>query len=140
MSEHSPQQPLLPDHQLFAVLGEEGFARIVYLFYEKVKQDDILGPMYRASPEAAHAPDMETHMHDAEVRLRDFLVGRFGGPQRYVQMRGHPRLRMRHMPFRIDVNARNRWVELISESINEAQLDENASASLRTIWHRLQRF
>ncbi|MYG04361.1 MAG: globin, partial [Acidobacteriia bacterium] len=61
----------------------------------------------------------EGQTEQARVRLRDFLVGRFGGPQRYIEMRGHPRLRMRHMPFPIDINARNRWVELMTEALDE---------------------
>lgn len=131
MSSQEQNNELIPEHQLFAVLGEAGFASIASFFYEKVVADDILGPMYRASPESHHASDMEAHMRSAERRLRDFLIGRFGGPQRYVEQRGHPRLRMRHMPFRIDVDARHRWVHLFSASIDEADLDPAASHALK---------
>ena len=88
------------EEHLYAVIGEDGFARLVRAFYAQVPGDDVLGPMYPA--------------HDlvgAEERLRDFLIGRFGGPPRYIEQRGHPRLRMRHAPFAIDEAARNRWVE-----------------------------
>jgi hemoglobin len=67
----------------------------------------------------------------AEVRLRDFLVGRFGGPPRYIEQRGHPRLRMRHMPFAIDRAARDRWMELMSRALDQAALDAEAAALLR---------
>ncbi len=76
---------------IYAQIGEEGFARLVTAFYKQVPADDILGPMYPADD-----------LPGAEERLRDFLVGRFGGPQRYIESRGHPRLRMRHMPFKLD--------------------------------------
>ena len=93
---------------------------MVRAFYAQVPGDDILGPMYPAHDLAA-----------AEVRLRDFLVGRFGGPPRYIEQRGHPRLRMRHMPFAIDPAARNRWMALMERALTEASLDMEATALLR---------
>ena len=93
---------------VFEIVGEAGFDRLTKAFYDRVPADEILGPMY---------PEGQTEQ--ARVRLRDFLVGRFGGPQRYIEMRGHPRLRMRHMPFPIDISARNRWIELMTEALDE---------------------
>ena len=77
------------DQDLYSLVGEKGFERLVAAFYRQVPSDPILGPMYPADD-----------LDGAEQRLRDFLVGRFGGPPRYIEQRGHPRLRMRHMPFR----------------------------------------
>ncbi len=94
---------------IYDTLGEDGFDRLTRLFYSQVPGDEILGPMY---------PPGE--LEAARVRLRDFLIGRFGGPQRYIQQRGHPRLRMRHMPFAIDSRARDRWMELMTKAIEEA--------------------
>ena len=65
----------------------------------------------------AHLPPQD--LADAEQRLRDFLVGRFGGPSRYIEARGHPRLRMRHMPFAITPAARQRWLELMARALEE---------------------
>ena len=65
--------PLLTEGEVYARIGEEGFARLVHAFYAQVPGDDILGPMYPADDLAG-----------AEERLRDFLVGRFGGPPRYI--------------------------------------------------------
>ncbi|HET9271168.1 MAG TPA: globin, partial [Vicinamibacterales bacterium] len=67
----------------------------------------------------------------AEQRLRDFLVGRFGGPQRYVEQRGHPRLRMRHAPFPIGGEARDRWMELMGRALDEARLPADVTEYLR---------
>jgi hemoglobin len=67
----------------------------------------------------------------AEERLRDFLVGRFGGPPRYMERRGHPRLRMRHMPFVIDEAARDRWVLLMNRALEQAALPADAARVLR---------
>ena len=57
-----------------------------------------------------------------EQRLRDFLIGRFGGPQRYIEQRGHPRLRMRHMPFAVNAAARERWLQLMTNALDEVRL------------------
>lgn len=66
----------------------------------------------------------------AEQRLLDFLVGRFGGPMRYIEQRGHPRLRMRHAPFAIDEGARDRWIALMMAAMDEAQLPVEVHALL----------
>ena len=68
----------------------------------------------------------------SEQRLRDFLVGRLGGPPRYIEQRGHPRLRARHAPFHIDQAARDRWLALMHEALEEAALPAEAEQFLRT--------
>jgi hemoglobin len=106
--------------EIYAAVGEEGFARLTAAFYRNIPNDDILGPMYR------HAD-----LPDAEKRLRDFLIFRFGGPARYIETRGHPRLRMRHARFTIDQAARNRWLELMSKALKEAKLPAEAEGVLQ---------
>ena len=105
---------------VYALVGEEGFARLIAAFYRQVPTDDVLGPMYPADDLAG-----------AEQRLRDFLVGRFGGPQRYVEQRGHPRLRQRHMPFAVNAQARDRWLQLMTRALDEAKFPPEADAMLR---------
>jgi hemoglobin len=105
---------------IYAANGEDGFRRLIAAFYRQVPGDPILGPMYPAHDLAG-----------AETRLRDFLVGRFGGPQRYIEQRGHPRLRMRHAPFPIDPAARDRWLELMGVALDEAQLGDDVTDFLR---------
>ncbi len=114
----------VPDHEIFRIVGDEGFARLVAAFYRRVPADDILGPMYKVRDLA-----------DAEWRLREFLVGRFGGPERYIQRRGHPRLRMRHNPFRIDQVARDRWMALMEAALLEADLPAQVLPALRAFFH-----
>jgi hemoglobin len=110
----------LLDTQIYSLIGEEGFARLIAAFYRRIPEDEILGPMYRGRDLVA-----------AEHRLREFLIGRFGGPERYIEQRGHPRLRMRHSPFRIDQAARDRWIALMSTTMEEAKLDAKVDAMLR---------
>lgn len=112
------------EQSIYDMIGEEGFARLLAAFYRQVPGDDILGPMYPAED-----------MAGAEQRLRDFLVYRFGGPDRYLQQRGHPRLRMRHAPFPIDAAGRDRWVQLMENALGEADLPAAAAEQLRTYFN-----
>jgi hemoglobin len=109
------------ENDVFGRIGEQGIARVVAAFYRQVPQDDVLGPMY--PPE-----DLE----GAEQRLRDFLVYRFGGPQRYLEERGHPRLRARHGPFPIDMRARDRWMRLMTGALAEAEIPADVEIVMRT--------
>jgi hemoglobin len=114
----------LLDSHVYGLIGEEGFRRLVAGFYRRVATDDILSPMYPK--------------HDlvgAEERLRGFLIQRFGGPETYSQQRGHPRLRMRHAPFKIDQRGRDRWIELMEAALPEANLPADAIPPLRTFFH-----
>ena len=110
----------MDDQDIYSALGEDGFARLIAAFYRQVPADDILGPMYPPGDLAG-----------AEQRLRDFLIGRFGGPQRYIEQRGHPRLRMRHMPFAVNPAARERWLRLMTNALDEAKLPADVDALLR---------
>lgn len=76
----------------------------------------------------------------AEERLRDFLIFRFGGPQRYLEQRGHPRLRMRHVPFPIGQAARDRWIELMNKALVEAALPSEADTILRQFFDQVATF
>lgn len=119
----------MTEAEVYAAIGDDGFARLVRAFYAQVPGDEVLGPMYPAHDLAG-----------AEQRLRDFLVGRFGGPPRYVEQRGHPRLRMRHAPFAIDAAARNRWVMLMDRALDETRLPEEATSLLREFLHATATF
>jgi hemoglobin len=109
---------------LYATIGEDGFRRLIAAFYRQVPGDDVLGPMYPKHDLAG-----------AEQRLRDFLIGRFGGPQRYIEQRGHPRLRMRHMPFAVNSAARERWMQLMTNALDDVMLPPEADALLREFFH-----
>jgi hemoglobin len=119
----------MDESKIYALIGEDGFTRLIASFYRQVPDDDILGPMY---PEQDRA--------GAEERLRDFLIGRFGGPQRYIERRGHPRLRMRHAPFRVDQAARDRWMKLMANALTEANLPAEAADPLRKFLEEVATF
>jgi hemoglobin len=111
------------EHEVFGAIGHDGFTRLLAAFYCQIPGDGILGPMYAGRDLAA-----------AEQRLRDFLIYRFGGPQQYIEERGHPRLRMRHAPFAIDQAARDRWMTLMKRALVEAQLPEEAASVLEAFF------
>jgi len=105
-----------PDTENFyqAVGGEEVFRRIVARFYEEVSRDEVLRPLY---PEEDLGP--------AEERLRLFLTQYWGGPHTYSEQRGHPRLRMRHVPFSIGPIERDAWLRCMRTAVDEAGLSEH---------------
>ena len=120
-----------PDAIVYQLIGEEGFERLTVAFYRRVATDDILRPMY---------PPGDAALEEARLRLREFFVYRFGGPQRYIAARGHPRLRARHMPFRVDQAARDRWVKLMEEALAETALPAPADAVLRQFFSNTATF
>ena len=91
-----------------AVGGAETFRRIVARFYEQVADDEVLRPLYP-----------EEDLTGAEDRLRMFLEQYWGGPRTYSDQRGHPRLRMRHVPFRIGFLERDAWLRCMHTAVAE---------------------
>lgn len=91
--------------------GSETFRRLVAKFYEGIAADEVLRPMY---PEEDLGP--------AEDRLRMFLEQYWGGPSTYQEQRGHPRLRMRHFAFKINPDARERWLLHMRAALDSLEL------------------
>lgn len=94
--------------------GDETFALLVEAFYNGVWEDPVLRP---------HYPD---DLPGAKERLFLFLTQYWGGPQRYQEQRGHPRLRMRHFPFAIGQAERDAWVRHMRRAIDEVGIAEPA--------------
>lgn len=108
-SQKSEPHPFGPEHTPYeAIGGEEGVRALVEAFYDHVRDDS---PLLREM----HPPD------DSESRekLFEFLSGWMGGPQLYIAKRGHPRLRMRHMPFPIDQEAANAWLGCMEAAMDD---------------------
>lgn len=100
-------------------IGRQGLIDLVAAFYKRVPNDTILGPMYP--------------LHDldgAEERMRDFMLMRIGGEQDYITKRGHPRLRGRHMPFKIDSAARDRWLDVMGQAMAETKVPKESAEQL----------
>lgn len=112
-----------------SALGEAGFAALTAAFYRRVRGDDLIGPMY---------PDDD--WEGSEKRLCDFLIFRFGGSDRYLIERGHPRLRQRHMPFAIGELERDRWLELMTSAMDEVHLHGAARSHLLAFFAQVADF
>lgn len=91
--------------------GRPTFERLVRRFYEGVRGDEVLWPMYP-----------EDDLEGAVRRLTRFLEQYWGGPTTYSQERGHPRLRMRHAAFPITPEARDRWLVHMDAAVAELGL------------------
>lgn len=108
ISENQPQTPTLYD----AIGGTPTFERIVTRFYEGIASDPLLRPMYPAN------------LTESRRTMTLFLIQFFGGPGDYSQERGHPRLRMRHMPFVIGQAERDAWMRHMRAAIEAETMPE----------------
>ena len=99
--------------------GEAFFTDLVSQFYAHVAIDPILRPMYPPG-------DLKA----AAERLRMFLEQYWGGPTTYQEMRGHPRLRIRHAQFHINSAARDAWLDAMHQVINGMEMDTALRAQL----------
>ena len=105
--------------------GHETFVRLVDVFYDGVAADPALRSLYP-----------EDDLADAKERLRMFLEQYWGGPTTYSQQRGHPRLRMRHAPFRVNPDARDRWLSHMRAAVESLRL---APMLESVLWDYLER-
>ena len=105
--------------------GRPTFEALVRAFYDGVKDDEVLRPMYP-----------EEDLEGAIQRLTGFLEQYWGGPGTYSEERGHPRLRMRHMPFKVNPDARDRWLKHMRAALDELELPPLQDA---TLWAYLDR-
>lgn len=119
----------MSEQQILTELGEGGIRKLVAAFYTRVRTDDLIGPMY---------PDGD--WEGAEARLADFLVFRFGGDDKYIRERGHPRLRMRHGPFSIGVAERDRWLELMNDAMDETGVLGSIRLELKMFFEQVADF
>ncbi len=103
-----------PFQSIYELIGEDQIRLLTKYFYQEVRQNSELRRLY---PE-----DLEP----AERRLFLFLLQVFGGPQTYSEERGHPRLRMRHLDWKIDPNMRNHWLNAMLAALDKLDPDQNA--------------
>jgi hemoglobin len=92
--------------------GDATFRRLVDTFYEGVETEPILRPLYPAD------------LTESREHLFLFLIQYFGGPPRYNALRGHPRLRMRHMPFPIGARERDAWLHHMRHAVEATGFEE----------------
>ncbi|MEZ7840319.1 MAG: globin [Pontimonas sp.] len=115
-----------PGSTLFERIGGEAtFTRLVEAFYEGIKSDEVLLPLYP-----------QDDLEGAIWRLSFFLQQYFGGPTTYSEERGHPRLRMRHAAFRVNPEAKEHWLTHMRSALDSLEL---APMDDEELWDYLQR-
>lgn len=110
-------------------VGGAGLDAMVAGFYRRVREDDLIGPMYP-----------EDDWEGSEKRLRLFLRFRLLGEPEYTLRRGHPRLRGRHMPFAIGEAERDRWVKLMGAAMDEVGVNGQVRADLDAFFYQVADF
>lgn len=108
--------------------GDETFRALVDTFYAKVEADEVLCAIF---------PD---DLEPGKQWQYLFLVQYWGGPKHYAEERGHPRLRMRHMPFPINQDMRDRWVKHMLAAIDAVGIQEPARGMMRDYFERAGTF
>lgn len=117
--DHVSERSDFPDSLWDRIGGTEAFEKLVEVFYAGVAHDPVLRPMY---PEA--------ELSGAAERLQLFLEQYWGGPRTYSETRGHPRLRMRHAPFRITSVGRDAWLRHMGTAVAALNISESDRAEL----------
>jgi hemoglobin len=116
--------PIDPSNTPFAWIGgEERVKALTERFYDLMD----LEPGYTAL-RAVHGPDLA----NARERLFMFLCGWLGGPNHYIEQHGHPRLRMRHMPFAIGILERDQWLACMDQAMGETGVPTDLRERLKT--------
>ena len=105
---------------IYAELGDEGFEQLTRAFYAGVADDPVLRRWYT-----------DADLEPARRRLKLFLIQYFGGPTTYSDERGHPRLRMRHVPFPIDQARRDAWMRHMTAALDSLALAPEVDAAMR---------
>jgi hemoglobin len=108
--------------------GHETFERLVNDFYTAVEQDPVLRPLYPQT------------LDEARTKLALFLTQFFGGPDVYSRVRGHPRLRARHLPFAIGRRERDAWVTHMLAALDASGIEEPAYSQMRRYFQEAATF
>lgn len=105
--------------------GHETFKKMIHVFYQGIAADPVLRAMYA-----------EEDLGPAEHRMLMFIEQYWGGPRTYLEERGHPRLRMRHVPFAVTPEARDRWLAAMRKGVDAVELSPLHEA---TLWDYMER-
>lgn len=106
-------------------VGAEGLKEIVERFYGKVFANEEISHLFQNDPQ------------EIMVKQYAFLTQFLGGPPLYNERFGHPKMRMRHMPHKITPRAKEVWLELMKEAINESAIDSNIKEPLYQCFPKL---
>jgi len=103
----------------FDKIGEKNLRKLIHDFYIGISSDEILRPMY------------PMNLAPAEDRLYLFMQQYLGGPRVYEEQRGHPQLKKRHFPFKVDSDARDRWMKHMTKAMEQNEMPEDVRKFLQ---------
>lgn len=107
----------------FEKIGDSNIKKLIHDFYVEIKADELLSPMYK------------NDFSGAEERLYLFMVQYLGGPDKYNQLRGHPRLRQRHVFFPITEQAKTHWLRNMKVALDKSEIGQ---ADKDFLWNYFQ--
>jgi hemoglobin len=111
---------------LYTQIGPERLRLLVTGFYNEVFSNELLRPLFAKSDRKL-----------VEEKQFQFLTQFLGGPSLYSDTYGHPKMRMRHMPHKITVEAKNEWLSCMHRAINTLDLDEKIKNQLFEVFPKL---
>lgn len=103
--------------------GQDNIRQLVYTFYDIMDSDPKAEGIRTMHPKS---------LKSAREKLYLFLTGWTGGPQLYIERYGHPRLRMRHMPFAINESARDQWMYCMIQAMHRLNYEDDLMTKLAT--------
>ncbi len=105
-------------------IGRDNIKQLIHDFYQEIRKDELLKPMYK------------NDLDGAEERLFLFMTQYLGGPDTYNQKRGHPRLRMRHVNFPVNEQAKQHWLNNMKVALDKSAID---SSDKEFLWNYFQK-
>lgn len=109
-------------------IGDENIKTLIHDFYLEIQKDEILRPMYKEN------------LVEAEERLYLFMVQYLGGPQTYNEQRGHPKLRQRHVNFKLDEKAKDNWLRNMEIALSKSNIGKEEKEYLWTYFQKTAEF
>ena len=109
-------------------IGEENIKKLIHDFYTEIKNDKLLAPMYKGDFEGA------------EERLFLFMIQYLGGPTIYNEQRGHPRLRIRHVTFPVNDNAKKNWLNNMKIALDKSEIGDSEKEFLWSYFQQTAEF
>lgn len=111
---------------LYEHLGDEELQKLINSFYARVFKSPIIGPLFN-----------ETNADAIKDKQYRFLTQLLGGPSRYTEKYGHPRMRMRHMPHAITPEAKEEWLKLMKDAIHDLDISDEFKNALYLVFPRI---
>jgi len=109
-------------------IGDENIKTLIHDFYIEIRKDEILRPMYK------------DQLQEAEERLYLFMIQFLGGPQTYNEKRGHPKLRQRHVNFKLDEKAKDNWLKNMSIALDKSSIGKEEKEYLWAYFQKTAEF